>query len=178
LISPVSLPPITLVLGGARSGKSTYAERLINVGLTGLYIATAEIRDEEMAERVRIHRQRRGEIWMTVEEPLDLAQAMKAHTTPERPILVECLTIWLSNLMEAGRNAGEEIESLIRSLDALKGPVVFVSGQVGQGVIPDNKLARDFVDAAGGLHQSMALASDRVVLITAGLPTILKDVNL
>lgn len=175
--TPYYLPPVTLVLGGASSGKSVYAERLINPGGSGLYLATAEIRDEEMAERVRIHRQRRGEIWTTVEAPLELAGALREHALPGRPLLVECLTVWMSNLLEAGRDPGEEAASLTKALSDLAGPVVFVSNEVGQGIVPDNRLARDFVDAAGRLNQALALTADRVVVITAGLPTLLKDVN-
>lgn len=168
---------ITLVLGGARSGKSAYAERLVNTDEAGLYLATAEIRDDEMAERVRLHRGRRDRTWTTVEEPLNLAQALKEHSSPRRPVLVECLTIWLSNLMEAQRNIGSETGVLVETLSLLQGPVVFVSNEVGQGIIPDNRLARDFVDASGRLNQSIAMIADRVIFINAGLPTVLKEVR-
>lgn len=173
--SGCSLPSITLVLGGARSGKSVYAERLINASGEGLYIATAEIRDEEMARRVRIHRKRRSDIWTTVEAPLKLAQSLREGAKPLRPIMVDCLSIWLGNIMEAGLDAGEEMDCLIKSLNALDCPVVLVSGVVGMGIVPDNKLARDFVDATGWLNQAIAIAADRVVLVTAGLPMTLKD---
>jgi len=165
------------VLGGARSGKSAYAERLVNTDEAGLYLATAEIRDDEMAERVRLHRGRRDRTWTTVEEPLNLAQALKEHSSPRRPVLVECLTIWLSNLMEAQRNIGSETGVLVETLSLLQGPVVFVSNEVGQGIIPDNRLARDFVDASGRLNQSIAMIADRVIFINAGLPTVLKEVR-
>ncbi|OHC74913.1 MAG: bifunctional adenosylcobinamide kinase/adenosylcobinamide-phosphate guanylyltransferase [Rhodospirillales bacterium RIFCSPLOWO2_12_FULL_58_28] len=171
------MPLITLVLGGARSGKSAYAERLVNTDEAGLYLATAEIRDDEMAERVRLHRGRRDRTWTTVEEPLNLAQALKEHSSPRRPVLVECLTIWLSNLMEAQRNIGSETGVLVETLSLLQGPVVFVSNEVGQGIIPDNRLARDFVDASGRLNQSIAMIADRVIFINAGLPTVLKEVR-
>lgn len=180
MISPISypLPLITLVLGGARSGKSVYAERLINANEAGLYLATAEIIDDEMAERVRLHRERRNRIWTTVEEPLNLAQALKEHSSPQRPVLVECLTIWLSNLMTAKRRIGAETDALIETLSLLHGPVVFVSNEVGQGIIPGDRQSRDFVDAAGRLNQSIAMIADKVVFVTAGLPVVLKEVGL
>ncbi len=171
-----TLPPITLVLGGARSGKSAYAERMINAHGPGLYIATAEISDPEIAERVRIHRGRRGENWTTVEEPLELVQALKDHVRPGRIALVECLTIWLSNLMAAGRDVGAETVALIETLGGLSDPVVLVSNEVGLGGIPGNRVAREFLDAAGQLNQLAAMAADRVVLVTAGLPMVLKEV--
>jgi adenosylcobinamide kinase/adenosylcobinamide-phosphate guanylyltransferase len=171
-----SLAPLTLVLGGARAGKSAYAERLIAPRADGaaLYLATAEPGDPEMAERIAQHRARRGAAWTTIEEPLELTRALTRHARAERPILVDCLTLWLSNLMLAGRDVEATTRSLVDSLPVLAGPVVFVSNEVGLGIVPDNALARRFRDAAGRLNQAVAAACQRVVLMAAGLPLVLK----
>ena len=161
---------LTLVLGGVRSGKSRFAERLVEAsGLSPVYLATAEALDDEMAQRIAAHRARRGASWRTVEEPLDLAGALQRQCAPERAILVECLTLWLSNLMARQRPIEAEIERLLALLPRLKGPAVLVSNEVGQGVVPDNAMARAFIDHAGRLHQGIAEAADAVFLITAGL---------
>lgn len=174
------LPPVTLVLGGARSGKSAFAASLIEArpGRTakaGLYLATAEAGDPEMAERIRRHRERRGRGWTTLEEPVRLVEALVAHARPEEPILVDCLTLWLSNLMAAGSDIAQETRRLAEALPGLRGPVVFVSNEVGLGIVPDNAPARAFRDHAGRLHQLLAAGADRVVLMAAGLPLVLKD---
>lgn len=170
------MPRVTLVLGGARSGKSRYAETLAE-DQPGecVYIATAEAGDGEMAERIRRHRARRGERWRTVEEPLALADAVRREAAAGRAVLVDCLTLWLANLMEAGRDIAAETESLLAVLGEATGPVLLVSSEVGQGIVPDNALARAFRDHAGALHQAVAAASGRVILVTAGLPMVLKD---
>lgn len=173
--TPSHLASVTLVLGGARSGKSAYAEALVEAAGRGLYLATAEAGDAEMAERIRHHRRRRGESWVTIEEPLDLAGALKRHAAPERPILVDCLTLWLSNVMAAGRDPDDEALALAEGLSALSGPVVLVSNEVGLGLVPETSLGRAFRDHAGRLHQTIAREADRVVFIAAGLPLILKD---
>lgn len=169
------LSPVTLVLGGARSGKSRFAEELLE-GASGerVYLATAEAGDEEMAERIRRHRARRGAEWRTVEEPLDLAGALGREAGPGRSVLVDCLTLWLANTMAAGLEMERETAALLACLPGLAGPVVFVSNEVGQGIVPENALARRFRDEAGRLHQALAQASDRVFLIVAGLPLTLK----
>lgn len=164
----------TLVLGGARSGKSRYAEALIASRGAGLYLASAEAGDAEMAERIRQHRARRGAAWETLEEPLELAAALVREARPDRPILVDCLTLWLSNLLHAGRDLEAETRQLVGSLSRLRGPVVLVSNEVGLGIVPDNALARRFRDAAGRLNQEVAAACERVVLVAAGLPLVLK----
>ncbi|MEE8189215.1 MAG: bifunctional adenosylcobinamide kinase/adenosylcobinamide-phosphate guanylyltransferase [Kiloniellales bacterium] len=166
---------MTLVLGGARSGKSLYAEELIERQPgASIYLATAEAGDAEMAARIAAHRARRGEGWTTVEAPLDLVGALQRETGPGRAVLVDCLTLWLSNLMGAGRDVGNECAGLIEVLPGLSGPVVFVSNEVGQGIVPDNAAARTFVDRAGRLHQDLGAVADRVVFMTAGLPAELK----
>lgn len=167
-------PAVTLVLGGARSGKSAYAERVAGQAETPIYLATGAAGDDEMAERIRRHRARRGPHWTTVEEALDLTGQLARLAAPGRAVLVDCLTLWLSNLLGAGRDPAVEGTSLVRALPGLLGPVVFVANEVGLGIVPDNALARAFRDAAGRLNQDVAAAADRVVLITAGLPLILK----
>ncbi len=166
---------LTLVLGGARSGKSRFAERLVeNSGLAPVYLATAEALDDEMARRIAAHRARRGPAWRTVEEPLDLAGALQRECAPDRAVLVECLTLWLSNLMALEHPIETETAKLLALLPRLDGPVVLVSNEVGQGVVPDNALARAFIEHAGRLHQGIAEAADAVFLITAGLAQRLK----
>lgn len=173
---PAPLPPVTLVLGGARSGKSAYAERLILAAAdTATYLATGSAGDAEMADRIAHHRARRGGIWTTCEEPLAIVMSLRQCAEPGRPILVDCLTLWLSNLMAQSRDIEAETQALLASLPALRGPVVFVSNEVGLGIVPDNALARDFRDHAGRLNQAIAAAATRVVFIAAGLPLILKD---
>ncbi len=170
-----ALPPLTLVLGGARSGKSRHAEELF-AGWPGtrVYLATAEPGDAEMQERIRHHRERRGEAWTTVEEALELAAVLKREAKAERAVLVDCLTLWLSNLLLAERDIAAEAAALVAALGGLEGPVVLVSNEVGQGIVPVNALARRFRDEAGRLHQDVARVADRVLLVTAGLAQILK----
>lgn len=172
---PSPLPPVTLILGGARSGKSAFSERLVAARGPAVYLATAEAGDDEMAERIRRHKERRGDEWTTVEEPLELAGALRRHCGKVRPVLVDCLTLWLSNIMAAGRDVEKETEALSGALDGLPGPVVLVANEVGLGIVPDNALARAFRDHAGRLNQKVAAAADRVYFVAAGLPTVLKD---
>jgi adenosylcobinamide kinase / adenosylcobinamide-phosphate guanylyltransferase len=172
------LPRLMLVLGGARSGKSRYAEAAIEAAAGGgLYLATAGIADAEMAARIAEHRARRGPAWTTLEEPLEIAQRIEAKARPDRPILVDCLTLWLSNLMLAGRDpdTDTETERLMAALAAARGPVVLVANEVGLGIVPENALARAFRDHAGRLNQRAAAAAERVVFVAAGLPMLLKD---
>jgi len=172
-MTKAALPPITLVLGGARAGKSRFAEELIErTGCLALYVATAEPRDEEMRARIAAHRARRGTNWTTVEEPLELVNILLAETT--RPVLVDCLTLWLSNLMGAQRDIGFEIERLLAVLPNAQAPVVLVANEVGLGIVPDNAMAREFRDHAGRLNQGVARLAQRVVFMAAGLPLALK----
>jgi adenosylcobinamide kinase / adenosylcobinamide-phosphate guanylyltransferase len=167
---------LTLVLGGARSGKSRYAESLIAAlpppwTPPWTYLATAEASDGEMAERIAIHRQRRGPQWQTVEVPRGLAAAL----APQRvPVLVDCLTLWLSNLLLVEADIESEIAQLEQALAASNGPVVLVANEVGSGIVPDYPLGRRFRDWQGVLNQRMAARADHVVLIVAGLPLALK----
>ena len=174
-----SLPLVTLVLGGARSGKSRYAEQLVEEQGKGLYLATAESMDDEMRVRIAKHQARRGDVWETIEEPRELVAVLTREARPDRPILVDCLTLWLSYIMFHDNLVEGELQKLMDLLQsgALRGPVVFVSNQVGLGVIPDNEVSRVFVDAQGELNQLVAKLANRVVLVTAGLPQVLKDEN-
>ncbi|MGX7705051.1 bifunctional adenosylcobinamide kinase/adenosylcobinamide-phosphate guanylyltransferase [Methylobacterium sp. Gmos1] len=166
---------MTLVLGGARSGKSRYAEALIEA-LPGpwRYVATAQAFDGEMRARIAEHRARRPLPWETVDAPRDLPAAIGRAPTG-RPVLVDCLTLWLTNAMlddEADLEA--EIDALVEACRLAAGPLVLVSNEVGFGIVPENALARRFRDEAGRLHQRLAAIADRVVLVVAGLPMILK----
>ena len=166
---------MTLVLGGARSGKSAYAESLV-AGPGAVYVATAEPIDGEMRERIARHRARRGEGWTTVEAPLELGAAVRGHARGEGSgMLIDCLTVWLGNLMHAGRDIDRESRSLLESFATPATPVVLVANEVGLGVVPDNPMARAFRDHAGRLNQALAARADRVVLVTAGIPLVLKS---
>ncbi len=167
---------ISLVLGGARSGKSALAERLtLASGANPLYIATADAWDDEMRARIAEHRARRDGLgWETCEAPLTLAAALSAE--PDRPVLVDCLTLWLTNHLLAEHDLDAEADALLAALQARKGPVVLVANEVGLGIVPDNALARRFRDAAGRLNQRVAQSADLVVLTAAGLPLVLKGI--
>lgn len=169
------LPLSTLVLGGARSGKSAYAESLFG-DAPALYLATGQALDGEMAERIDHHRRRRGSGWSTLEEPLELAGALDNVMRPDRPVLVDCLTMWLSNLMQAGLDVERAIDGLCEVLAAPAGPVVLVSNEVGLGLVPETRLGREFRDHQGRVNQRIAAIGRRVVFVAAGLPLILKDV--
>jgi len=164
-----------LVLGGARSGKSAYAQRLAEAGTAErVYLATGSAIDEEMAARIARHRLERCGGWFTREEPLELAAALRSEARPGRIVLVDCLTLWLSNCMLAGRQPADETGQLCAVLEELEGPVVLVSNELGSGLVPEGKLGRDFRDAHGRLNQNIGYVCDAVVLITAGLPSLLK----
>jgi adenosylcobinamide kinase/adenosylcobinamide-phosphate guanylyltransferase len=175
------LPPTTLVLGGARSGKSTHAEKLVTGTMFGgtprpaVYIATAQAGDVEMATRIMAHRSRRGGAWTTIEEPLNLAEALASAARHRQPVLVDCLTLWLSNLMHAGADIDEATDELVAAVGDLTVPIVFVSNEVGLGIVPDTPLGRAFRDAQGRLNMRMADRADRVILMAAGLPLTMKD---
>lgn len=165
---------ITFVLGGARSGKSRFAEDLAIRDGEAVYLATGTAGDGEMRARIELHRARRGPGWSTVEEPLDLAAALARLARPGRPVLVDCLTLWVGNLMMADRDLAAEADALDRALAAVAGPVVLVANEVGLGIVPDNALARSFRDAAGRLNQRVAARADTVFFVAAGLPLRLK----
>jgi len=164
-----------LVIGGARSGKSAYAQALAEAAAPErLYLATAEASDDEMAERVARHRNARGAGWVTREEPLDLVAALIAEARPERIVVVDCLTLWLSNLMSSSRDAEAEAGRLAAAVGRLEGPAILVSNEVGLGLVPETRLGRDFRDAQGRLNAEVARAADAVVFLAAGLPTLIK----
>jgi len=163
-----------LITGGARSGKSRYAEARA-CAFTGrpIYIATAEALDQEMAERIALHRTRRGPEWIEREVPLDLAQAL-IETDGAGARLVDCLTLWLSNLLHANRDWSQAVAELADSLCRQHSPVILVTNEVGLGIVPDNALARTYRDAAGHMNQTIARVADEVEFVVAGLPMKLK----
>ena len=168
-------PNITFILGGARSGKSHFAEKFTaSLGLEKVYIATSQIFDEEMRTRVAKHQHDRGAGWHTVEEPLALAETLLRESKSDNAILVDCLTLWLTNLMLADKDIEALGDELAAVLLQLSGPVILVSNEVGQGIVPDNAMARAFRDHAGRLHQKIAEISGEVYFVTAGLPQKLK----
>lgn len=159
-----------LITGGARSGKSQLAERMaLALGSPAIYVATAEAGDPEMAARIAAHRSRRGAEWTTLAAPLDLAGALSASDTGP-PRLVDCITLWLSNLMLAGRDTGAEVAALAALLPRLAAPVVLVTNEVGSGIVPDNALARRFRDEAGLANQRLADACDELWFCVSGHP--------
>lgn len=166
---------VTLVLGGARSGKSALAERLTLSVMQGapLYIATAQAWDEEMRERIALHRaQRDGQGWQTLEVPLTLASVLS--DIKDQAVLIDCLTLWLTNHLLAEHDLAAETDALLAALAARPAPTVLVSNEVGLGIVPDNALARRFRDEAGRLNQRVAALADTVVFTAAGLPMVLK----
>ena len=178
-----------LIIGGARSGKSTLAEkRALESGLRVIYVATAQALDGEMQQRIAVHRARRPADWGLVEAPLDLAATLQRHAAPETCLLVDCLTLWLSNLLFAGESARQveagqkvdcprlagETQALIDLLPHLPGRVIMVSNEVGWGIVPMAAVSRLFADEQGRLNQRVAAACDQVTLVAAGLPVSLK----
>ena len=164
----------SLVLGGQRSGKSVFAESVIESSGGGFYVATSESLDVEMDERITTHQARRGEQWKTIEEPVLLVDALLSLKGCNQPALVDCLTLWLSNIMALDKNIDAEIDGLCALVKILDFHVIFVSNEVGQGIIPDNALARKFVDCAGKMNQRIADVAENVVFVTAGVPHKLK----
>lgn len=171
---------LELILGGARSGKSRFAECLAaESGLAVAYIATSQALDGEMTERIAHHRERRPAHWTLVEEPLQLARVLREQAAANRCLLVDCLTLWLTNLLmldDAARLA-EERDALLECLDGLPGRILLVSNETGLGVVPLGELTRRYVDEAGWLHQAVAERAQRVTFMVAGLPMTLKDAH-
>ncbi|MHB1619728.1 MAG: bifunctional adenosylcobinamide kinase/adenosylcobinamide-phosphate guanylyltransferase [Sulfuricella sp.] len=168
-----------LILGGVRSGKSALAERLAaESGLDVVYIATATVGDSEMAERIAHHRARRPARWELVEEPLRLAAALRGAAASERCLLVDCLTLWLNNVIADEALFQQERSALLEMLPGLPGRVILVSNEVGMGIVPLGELTRRYCDEAGRLHQDLAQLCDRVTLVAAGLPLVLKGKSL
>ena len=168
---------IILVTGGARSGKSKYAEqRAAELGSRKLYIATAEAKDEEMRLRIAEHKKRRGDLWTTVEEPIDLTGVLQAQRGRIDCALVDCLTIWLSNLLLRGgeKYVESKVEELMQAMPGLDFSLILVTNEVGLGIVPDNPLARQFRDLAGWTNQRIAATANEVVLTVAGIPMTVK----
>ena len=166
---------VTFVLGGARSGKSAFAEQLATAtGLERHYVATGQAHDDEMRERIARHRADRGAGWTTHEVPDELAACLRRIGAPDHVVLVDCLTLWLTNLMAAGRSAETDVAELIDAIAASRAAIVLISNEVGWGIVPDNALARRFRDEAGRMHQNLAERADAVAAVMAGLPMVLK----
>jgi len=165
---------ISFYTGGARSGKSLSAEkRTLCYGSKAVYIATSEILDDEMAQRIENHIERRGSNWQTLEIPLDLTGAIHS-LDGVKPVLIDCLTLWLSNHLLAKSDLNKEICNFADALEISKTDIVIVSNEVGSGIVPDNKLARQFQDAAGFMNQKVASVSDEVYFMVAGIETRIK----
>ncbi|MHC8371129.1 bifunctional adenosylcobinamide kinase/adenosylcobinamide-phosphate guanylyltransferase [Pseudomonas sp. MDT1-85] len=176
---------LQLILGGARSGKSRLAEKLatdsqLPVIYIATYIATSQPLDGEMNERVAHHRARRPAEWALIEEPLELARVLRENASADRCLLVDCLTLWLTNLLmlDNAERLSTEREALLDCLASLPGEIIFVSNETGMGVVPLGELTRRYVDEAGWLHQALAERCQRVVLTVAGLPLTLKGTAL
>ncbi|KEA65125.1 Adenosylcobinamide-phosphate guanylyltransferase [Marinobacterium lacunae] len=166
---------IRFITGGARSGKSSRAEQLAAAsGREVVYIATAEARDGEMSERLAMHRARRPSNWQTVEEPLALPEVIRSRQGEGICLLVDCLTLWVTNLLLADRDMQVHRETLLSALEVAKGEIILVSNETGMGVVPMGELSRRFVDESGWLHQAVAAQADQVVLMVAGLPLVVK----
>ncbi len=167
-----------LILGGARSGKSHYAEiRAAESGLNVLYVATAQALDDEMQQRIKHHQQQRPAHWQLIEEPLNLVSVLKNNANEKTCILIDCLTLWLSNQLcseEHKNNLQKKVDDLINTLPGLAGKIIFVSNEVSMGIIPMGELNREFVDEAGRLHQRLAVICDNVTLMVAGIPSHIK----
>lgn len=170
------MAPIIFILGGARSGKSRLAEQktLAFAGTEPVYLATAQAFDSEMEERIALHRQRRDDAWRTVDAPHELAEAITREAAPGRAILLDCLTLWLTNRLLADADLDGEGDRLVASLQATRCPMVVVSNEVGLSIVPENALARRFRDEAGRLNQKVAAIADEAWFVAAGLPLRLK----
>jgi len=168
-------PFAMLVLGGARSGKSRYGEGLVRQAIgRSVYIATAEARDDEMATRISHHQIQRGEDWFLIEEPIALARRLREDLLPNDVVLVDCLTLWLGNLMEKNISIEAAVDDLMDALKKCPARIVLISNEIGWGIVPDNAMARAFRDDAGRLHQRLSAEIDAVIAVIAGLPLTLK----
>lgn len=168
------LPELTIILGGAASGKSAYAETLVfNTGRPKVYLATAQAYDAEMKDKISEHRAMRGTGWTTIEAPLDIATPLAAQSE-DAVVLLDCATMWLSNVLLDGRDIKAACDEFVAATRAAPCPVVVVTNEVGFGIVPDNAMARQFRNAQGRLNQQLAAQADSVIAIMAGLPLVLK----
>jgi adenosylcobinamide kinase/adenosylcobinamide-phosphate guanylyltransferase len=170
---------ITLVIGGCRSGKSRFALGLAEDSAhhSPIFIATSVPHDDEMKARVLKHQEERGDRWTTIEEPLHISDTIMQHNNREDVILVDCITLWLSNLLlgnDTAHSVERHVETLTQTLQTAECRIILVSNEVGQGIVPENKLARQFRDLAGSVNQSLAACADQVVWLVAGIPSTLK----
>jgi adenosylcobinamide kinase / adenosylcobinamide-phosphate guanylyltransferase len=164
-----------LITGGARAGKSRYAERLMVARpARHAVVATGTAGDPEMAERIARHKAERDKSWEVIEQPISIRSAIRNAARPDRIVLVDCLTLWISNLMAEHRDIGIEVQGLVGTLQIVAGPVIVVSNEVGLGIVPDNPLARAFRDTLGRANQAVAAAADCAVFMAAGIPIVLK----
>lgn len=167
-----------LILGGARSGKSYFAEtRAIESGLDVIYVATAQALDSEMQQRIKHHQQQRPSHWQLIEEPLELTSVLKENSNNSTCILVDCLTLWISNQLcsdEHKNNIEKNVKDLVNLVSTLPGKIIFVSNEVSMGIIPLGEINRQFVDESGRLHQRLAAVCERVILMVAGIPSAIK----
>ena len=169
-------PRTLLMLGGARSGKSRYAQtRAEATGCKCVFVATAQAFDDEMRDRIARHRQERGPGWETVEAPFAIASVIRDRSAPDTVLLIDCLTLWTSNLLLDEQDIGAGTEDLVEALTSPQGPVILVANEVGLGIVPDNALARRFRDAAGIVNQQVASTVSEVQFLAAGLPLTLKQ---
>jgi len=169
--------PVTLILGGARSGKSCRAEAFaLSLNNNPIYVATAPLidNDHEWMERIECHQNQRAPHWLLIEEELDLVTVLQKYAVPENSVLVDCLTLWLSNLIFTGKDISREVASLCALLPTLSGHVILVANEVGMGLVPEHPESRIFRDAQGRLNQQLAALADRVEFVAAGLPICLK----
>jgi len=170
------MPQVHLILGGARSGKSGYAEQIAqSMSQAVTYVATAQALDSEMSERIAHHQTQRPNHWLTIEEPIQLAQVIKQHDDEGQVILVDCLTLWLMNIIYQEQDVQVAIDDFLAALQSVKGTVLLVSNEISMGVVPMGKTSRDYVDSLGRLHQAIGRIADKVTLMVAGIPMAVKS---
>jgi adenosylcobinamide kinase/adenosylcobinamide-phosphate guanylyltransferase len=172
----ITQPNVHLILGGARSGKSGYAESLAKqTAFDVTYVATAQAHDQEMTERITQHQLDRPNHWSTIEEPLELADVIKTHNKPNSVVLVDCLTLWLMNVMHHELDLAQEVDEVLAALEQAPGMVILVSNEISMGVVPMGELSRRYVDNLGRLHQQIAKQAQQVTLMVAGIPMAVKS---
>ncbi|MBR9866572.1 MAG: bifunctional adenosylcobinamide kinase/adenosylcobinamide-phosphate guanylyltransferase [Oceanospirillales bacterium] len=169
---------IHFIIGGARSGKSSYAENLArNSGSDVIYIATAQAYDDEMQRRIQQHKNQRPGAWVTVEEPIEISDVIRNESAVNNCLLIDCLTLWVTNLLSADKDITDYKDRLVDAIGRVKGDIILVSNETGMGVVPMGELTRRYCDEAGWLHQKIAALADQVVLMVAGIPVVIKPVS-